>query len=542
MSWLEWLIFFLVLQVIHGLGTWKMYKAAGQNPITAFVPVLNAVMLMRIINRPWYWVILLFLPVVNLIMFIVIWVEICRAFGYNQQKDTVLAIVTLGFYIYYLNYTQPLNHIEDRSLHPRSKQGEWISSLLFAIVAATIVHTYVMQPFIIPTSSLEKTLLIGDFLLVSKFHYGPRVPMTTVALPMVHDSIPVVGVKSYLSRPQLPYTRIPGFTEIKRNDIVVFNWPTDSINVFGRDDGKYYYKPIDKKTNYVKRCVGIPGDTLSMVDGKVFINGDSLQLPDRAKLQHNYLLETDGTYFDEEEIRFEYGITEGFGQGRRQGDDRDLLAGNMTEEAVEKLKATGSIKSVERMLAEPSSQYRGKLRDPKDINSVYDVPHVFPYTGIYNNTKDDRAPFLIPAAGMTTPISFKNIHYFKRIIEVYEGSEIDLNNQVSVDGNQVFLNNEPLEEYTFKYNYYWLMGDNRDNSLDSRFWGYVPESHVVGKPVFIWMSYDTMKPFPSGCRIERLFTVIHGTGEPISFFVYFVVLLIGYFVVRKIIKNKKIKS
>ncbi len=543
MSWLEWIIFFFALQVVHGLGTWKMYKAAGYNPVTAFIPIYNAVVLTRIINRPWYWVILLFLPVVNLIMFMVVWVEMCRAFGFNKQKDTILAVVSLGFYLYYINYTQPLNHIEDRSLHPSSKQGEWISSLLFAIVAATIVHTYVIQPFIIPTSSLEKTLLVGDFLLVSKFHYGARLPMTTIAAPMVHDSIPVAGVKSYLSRPQLPYTRLPGFQKVHRSDIVVFNWPVDSIDVYGADDQKFHYKPIDKKTNYVKRCVGIPGDTLSMVDSKVYINGEPLELPDRAKLQFTYELETDGYVFNEQQLIQEYGLTDGFGQGRRRDNNKDVLQiSAATPEAIERLKATGHILKVTRQDDPPSSQYRGKLRDPKNENSVYEVPHVFPYTGLYNNTNDDRAPFLIPAKGMTTSINFENIHYFKRIIEIYEGSQLGIVNQVEIRGENVLLNNMPLTSYTFKDNYYWLMGDNRDNSLDSRFWGYVPETHIVGKPVFIWMSYDTNKSFPSAIRLDRLFTTIHGSGEPVSYFVYFVVLLIGYFVVRRIMKNRKARN
>ncbi|MEP2968904.1 DUF5684 domain-containing protein, partial [Nonlabens ulvanivorans] len=218
MSWTGWLIFFLVLQVVHALGTWKMYVAAGRKAWEAFVPVYNAVIFMKILNRPWWYVFLLFLPVVNLIMFIVVWVEALRSFGYNKAKDTVLVIVTLGLYLYFINYTQPLNYIENRSLHPRTSAGEWTSSILFAVIAATIVHTYVMQPFIIPSPSLEKTLLTGDFLFVSKMHYGPRIPMTPVALPMVHDTIPVLHVKSYLETPQIPYTRIPGFSKITRND------------------------------------------------------------------------------------------------------------------------------------------------------------------------------------------------------------------------------------------------------------------------------------------------------------------------------------
>ena len=191
MGWTGWIILFFIVQLVHGAGTWKFYIASGHKAWEAFVPVYNAVILMKIINRPVWWTVLLFLPVVNLIMFAVIWVETLRSFGYNKILDTVLAVLTLGFYLYYINYTKPLVYIENRSLKPRTAAGEWTSSILFAIVAATIVHTYVMQPFIIPTPSLEKTLLTGDFLFVSKFHYGPRLPLTPVAAFMDSPGFPV---------------------------------------------------------------------------------------------------------------------------------------------------------------------------------------------------------------------------------------------------------------------------------------------------------------------------------------------------------------
>ena len=188
----EWFIFFLIIQVIHFLGTWKLYVKAGRNAWEAAIPVYNGIVLMQIIKRPKWWIILLFIPIINLLMFPVIWVETIRSFGRNSKMDTILVILTLGFYIYYVNYILDVAYIEDRSLHPKTGAGEWVSSIVFAIIAATLVHTYFMQPYTIPTSSLEKTLLVGDFLFVSKFHYGARTPMTTVAAPMVHDTIPLV--------------------------------------------------------------------------------------------------------------------------------------------------------------------------------------------------------------------------------------------------------------------------------------------------------------------------------------------------------------
>lgn len=525
MSWTGWLLLFIILQIVHGAGTWKFYKAAGRQAWEAFVPVYNAVILMKIINRPVWWTILLFLPVVNLIMIIVIWVEILRSFGYNRALDTFLVIITGGLYLYYINYTQDLVHIKDRSLKPRTAAGEWTSSILFAVVAATIVHTYVMQPFIIPTPSLEKTLLTGDFLFVSKFHYGPRFPLTPIAAPMVHDTIPILSVKSYLDRPQLPYLRLPGISKVKRNDIVVFNWPIDSVNAYPYNDGKYHYKPIDKKSNYVKRCVGIAGDTLSMIEGKVHINGKPLELPERAKLQHSYLLETKGKQYTPEQMK-ELDITDGYSQGQLTTTQKPGISIKAaTAEAIEKLKADGNIVSSEQTVFSDAASQR-----------------YFPYDGLIGNSYDNIKPFLIPEKGMTTPINYKNIDYYRRIIEVYEGSEMEISNTIDLRGNSVYLNGAPLTEYTFLQNYYWLMGDNRHNSEDSRIWGYVPETHVVGKPVFVWMSLDWTKSFPNMIRWERLFTTVNGKGQPTSYFVYFVVLLIIYFAVRRIMKNRKSKK
>lgn len=287
MSWTEWLIVFFVIQVIHGLGTWKLYIKAGHKAWEAFVPVYNAIILMKIINRSPWWTILLFLPIINLIMFPVIWVETARSFGKNSYIDTFLAVISLGLYNYYINYMLDVEYVKNRDTNPKSSSGEWVNSILFAVVAATLVHTYFMQPYVIPSSSLEKSLLVGDFLLVSKYNYGARVPMTTVAAPMVHDTIPKLNKKSYLFSDdyskrktswknifQLPYLRLPGFEKIDRNEIVVFNQPADTLldmNNFHPD--RNYYKPIDKKTNLVKRCVGVPGDSLEVRDGYIYING-----------------------------------------------------------------------------------------------------------------------------------------------------------------------------------------------------------------------------------------------------------------------------
>lgn len=519
----QWLILILIIQLIHGLGTWKLYIKAGKPAWKAFVPVYNAITLMQIINRPWWWVILLFLPIVNLIMFPVLWVETARSFGKNTYKDTVLAILSLGFYNYYLNYATTVTYIENRSLQPKTSSGEWTSSILFAIVAATIVHTYFMQPFTIPSSSLEKSLLVGDFLFVSKFHYGARVPMTTVAAPMVHDTIPVLNKKSYLfnddfktrktswqNKLQLPYLRFPGFQNINRNDIVVFNQPADTLlDMNDFSPKRNYYKPIDKKTNLVKRCVGIAGDSLEVRDGYVYINGKKNELPDRAHLQFSYLVQPKTNQFNPKFIKERYDITDGFGIMNR---NNTYYFSAVSDEALATFRNHPNVSSIT-----PNIKEKG-VRDSE----------IFPHDPDYNWNIDQFGPLYIPEEGKTIAINLEVLPLYKRVITEYEG------NTLKVKGNQIFINNQLANTYTFKQNYYWMMGDNRHNSIDARRWGFVPFDHVIGKPVFIWMSWDGKNP-----RWERFFTTVSGSGKATSLLIPFLILLLGWMGFNKWKKRKE---
>jgi len=248
----NWIIFFLIIQVIHFLGTWKLYQKAGRQSWEALVPIYNAYILTKIINRPWWWVILLFIPIINLMMFPSFWVETVRSFGKEKTGELFLVVFTFGFYIYYLNYVEDVKYNKDRQLRPFTAAGEWTTSIVFAVIAATIVHTYFIRPYNIPTSSLEKTLLVGDFLFVSKIHYGAPTPHTPISFPMVHDTLPIpytgIKFKSYVSNIQIPSFRLPGFQKIKRNDIVVFYWPADTVRFFRDNSGIHAYKPLDKKS------------------------------------------------------------------------------------------------------------------------------------------------------------------------------------------------------------------------------------------------------------------------------------------------------
>jgi signal peptidase I len=515
-----WLIFFLIVQLIHFGGTWKLYNKAGRKGWEALVPVYNAVVLMKIIKRPWWWTILLFVPIVNLIMFPVIWVETIRSFGRNNATDTALVLLTFGLYIYYINYTQDVTYLEERSLKPRTGLGEWVSSILFAVVAATIVHTYVMQPYTIPTSSLEKTLLVGDFLFVSKFHYGARAPITPISFPMVHDTIPVLKTRSYINGPDYPYFRFPGFEKIERNEIVVFSWPVDTLVDILRPRKGTYIKPIDKKTNYVKRCVGVPGDSLEVRDGYVYINGQKNDLPDRSKLQFTYRAQVKGPISDAV-LKNRYDITDPYGYNAQAG---LYQFSAVSDEAAEKLKNHPNVIAIERM-----TLAKGEA-----------MPGIFPNNPDYAWNTDNFGPIYIPKKGATVAINVESIPFYRRIIEVYEGRELGIDNQISVRGNQVLLNGQPITEYTFKMDYYWMMGDNRNNSQDARMWGYVPQNHVVGKPVFIWFSWDQYgKGIANKVRWERLFTTVHGSGKPVSYFRYFLVLLAGWFIFDFVRKRKK---
>lgn len=564
----QWLLFILIVQVIHFLGTWKLYVKAGRKAWEAAIPVYNAIVLMQIINRPKWWVILLFIPIINLLMFPVIWVETIRSFGRTSLLETWLVILTLGFYIYYVNYALDVSYVENRSLHPKSELGEWVSSIVFAIVAATLVHTYFIQPYVIPTSSLERTLRIGDLLFVSKFHYGARTPMTAVAAPMVHDTLPIIGKSSYLNKPQIPYFRLPGFTKVAKNDIVVFSWPADTVYQFHKID-KGVKKPIDKKSNYVKRCVGTPGDSLEVRDGIVYVNGEELILSDRAKPQFLYMIyankgvstrylkevgSTDyaRTFLSRPISENQFNAIRRYLKSSQQRSSSEIALGTnyhgiptdvirqqrlqLKEETGRQREAVLTHEMVAKLRKNPAIDSVVRIIQPKGVRS-----NVFPQSADYKWNSSQLGPIYLPEKGKTVDLNLKTLPLYKKIIRDYE------KNTISVTGNQISINGEPADSYTFKQDYYWMMGDNRDRSEDSRSWGYVPENHIVGTPIFIWMSVDnfvdakgkTNWPWKWRPRWDRIFTTVNGSGEPVSYFKWFLIALAGYFAFDYFWKRKK---
>ncbi|MFQ3335748.1 MAG: signal peptidase I [Candidatus Arcticimaribacter sp.] len=563
MTTTEWLLFILGIQAVHFLGTYRLYIKAGRKGWEALVPIYNAVVLMQIIRRPKWWVILLFIPIINLMMFPAVWVETLRSFGRTKWVDTLLVILTLGLYLFVVNYNSKTTYDKDRDLNSKSWFGEWISALMFAVIAATLVHNYFIQPYIIPTGSLEKTLLIGDFLFVSKFHYGARTPTSAVAFPMVHDTIPIIKKRSYLKKPQLPYFRLPGFQDVKRNDIVVFSWPADTVRkFFVREKG--IIKPIDKKSNYVKRCVGIPGDSLEIINGFVYINGVQNALPDRAKTQYTHygynnkgvssrkLLDAGYKDFNRKyKIRkatqATYDAIAPYILGVLSSEDEYYTvitpSSGIPPEIIGKLRISAkelldAKKEITLTVSEAKEILRTGIVDSivqKITQTKTANINFFPNAIPYDWNEDNFGPILIPKARMTVDINEQTLPLYKKIIRDYE------KNELSKEGSKIFINGKEASSYTFEQDYYWMMGDNRHRSEDSRYWGYVPEDHVVGKPVLVWFSIEGINDGIKNWSIrwDRLMTTIGGTGKPISFFPYVAAILLGWQILVFIRKRKK---
>ncbi len=511
----QWLIFFLFMNVVHFLMYCCFYKRAGYPAWYALIPFYNAYILTKIINRPWWWFLLLYIPVVNQLMFIVYWFQVLKVFGKDTLKNKILVVLTLGLYFIYLNFTQA----KDAPYHPEHDDKDTLlGSIVFAVIAATLVHVFAFQPFIIPTPSLEKSLLVGDYLFVSKLHYGPRIPMTAVSVPMVHDTVPVLKIKSYLNRPQFPYMRLPGFQKVKRNEIVVFNWPADTVEQFFTVSKRRIRKPIDKKSNYVKRCVAVPGDTLEVRQGKLYINGFPASYPDRTEIQHLY------------EVQFKEGQTLGRHEAKTLKKRYDINLRN----AVKGMKGKKYVIN----LTEKAADYLRSLSSVDNVTMFLDTTsskRIFP-KGSGWWSMDNFGPVYVPKKGDKIRLDRKNYLLYKKAIEEYETMQPLTENKVEWKDGTAYINGKPVKEYTFKQNYYWMMGDNRSNSEDSRVWGFVPWTHVMGKAVFIWFSRDKDD---GRIRWERVFTTVHGKGKRVSYLWTLFVFLILYFGWEYYRKKKK---
>ena len=496
----------LTLLILPAFGLFFMFKKAGVPGWKALVPVLNSYEMIRLSKKPIYLFILQFIPVVGWFFTLAILVDFVKTFGKFRFYQHLITVCTAGLYFLYIGLNKKDKFIgaEGARKYKKSAAREWIDAGIFAVIAATLIRTFVFEAYVIPTPSMEKTLLINDFLFVSKFSYGPRIPNTPIAMPFVHHTMPVFDMKSYVEWIHIPYTRWFA-APVKRNDVVVFNFPAGDtvINKEGFQSEKPYYdvarqlgngdinagrqivlndpdeypivvRPVDKQENYIKRCIGIAGDTLQIISQVVYINGKATKLPDYSET--NYIVVTGGQQLDETVMKEEYDIDINDVEEFQQTGTPNRYAMLLTAIARDKMIKNGLAKNM--------------------IPLIDSERNVYPYDPQYNWSKDNYGPFWIPKKGATLTLNTYNYPFYERAIRSYEKNKLEIRN------GKIFINDQQTTTYTFKMDYYWMMGDNRHQSQDSRYWGFVPEDHVVGEAWMIWMSWK------SGVRWSRLFRKI----------------------------------
>jgi signal peptidase I len=496
----------LALFILPAFGLYFMFKKAGAPAWKGVVPILNSFEMLRLSKRPLYLFVLQFIPVVGWFFTLAILVEFVKTFGKFRFYQHALTVCSAGLYFIYVGLNKEDRYIgaDAAKKYKKSAAREWVDAGIFAVIAATLIRTFVFEAYVIPTPSMEKTLLVNDFLFVSKFSYGPRIPNTPIAMPFVHHTMPVFDMKSYVEWIHIPYTRWFA-SPVKRNDVVVFNFPAGDtvINKEGYQSEQPYYdvaralgngdmnagrkiilgdpdsypiiiRPVDKQENFIKRCVGIAGDTLQIKDQIIYIDGQATNLPDYSET--NYIVTTGGQQLDETVMKDEYDVDINNGEEFQQTGVPNRYAILLTAVARDKMIKSGLAKNI--------------------VPYIDSSKGVYPYDPQYNWTKDNYGPFWIPKKGATLTLTPLNYPFYERVIRDYEKNKLEIQN------GKIYINDKESTDYTFKMDYYWMMGDNRHQSLDSRYWGFVPEDHIVGEAWMIWMSWK------NGVRWSRLFKKI----------------------------------
>jgi len=437
----------------------------------------------------------------------------------------ILVVIWIGNYlfllglavIYDLYISEKVNWTFWKKRHEKNNTVvEWLDALIFAVIAVSLINIFLFQNYRIPTPSMEKSLLVGDHLFVSKLAYGPRMPNTPLAFPFTQNTMPLTNGKSWSELIVWPYKRLMGAGKVKNNDPIVFNFPAGDTVVLEETTDSYFaivrrrardimsmdgpgvhkplssymtqarkeiwakytviYRPVDRRDNYVKRCIGIPGDTVTIKKGIVYVNGKIV--PDNGTQQTTYEVSTNGTTINPKAFeRLDIAKSD---QAMISGAEYLLPLTKGNAEAISKFTNITGVAPI----------YTSK--------DVY-APHIFPYNPVYGWNEDNYGPIWMPVKGSTVNIDTANLCLYERIIHTYE------HNELKVDGSTIYINNKPVTTYTFKMNYYWMMGDNRHNSADSRYWGFVPEDHIVGKPKFIWLSLDKEAKGLKSIRWSRMF-------------------------------------
>ena len=555
-----------------------LFPKAGVDAWKGLVPGLNFIEWCKIIGRKPIFAAWLLFPIVNLFIYAGMCVDMMRSFGKDSFLDSAISVIYAPFAFFKLSkskddkYTGPimaqekeyfeklkaaeqgddkyaLKKLQSNNPYKKTPSREWAEAVIFAVFAAAFIRMFLIEAYKIPTGSMEGSLLVGDFLFVSKAHYGIRMPQTIAMIPLLHNQIPIINRESYLKSPSLPYKRLPAIENIEHNKPIVFNYPEgDSVYVIpGRTysvhDGRrnpriqevikqsrqrLVVRPMDKRDHYIKRCLGMPGDSLQIKNKQVFINGVAAKNP--TAIQFRHMVEHKGFKLNEEKFR-EWGISPLDMNDAKTTDSRVMV---LNQEQIENLKkmddrikiypiknyrvqTVGGANIVQRLEAHSIpraaisvfAKQALSLSDDQAMTLQKDslvsvtpigTTSIFPHNQDSKRwTVDDMGPIYIPKAGATVKLTPGNIAYYQRIIDVYE------DNDLKVEGGKFIINGQPSTDYTFKQNYYWAMGDNRHNSEDSRVWGYVPEDHIVGKPLFIWFSTKE-GDFRKGIQWKRIFS------------------------------------
>lgn len=514
-----------------------LFPKVGVDAVKGLIPGVNFVEWCKIIGQKPAHALWLLFPIVNIFIFAAMAVDMVRSFGKLQFKHTAAAVIyaPAAFFKIATNpndkylgptlkreaeYAQSiadakasndqykLKQLEEKNPYKKSQAREWVESIVFAVFAASFIRMFLIEAYVIPTPSMEGSLNVGDFLFVSKAHYGIRTPMTIAMLPLLHNQIPFINKESYLKNPALPYKRLPALEKIEAGKPIVFNWPVgDSVYITSQrsyfvsqiarqpeymnsdrelsqkvKNQDYVVRPLDKRDHYIKRCVAGPGDSLQIIDRQIYLNGKPVKNPKHMQFLYEVNLpptvSVNYAKMDDWGIDFgdnAYGTKELFQNGN------GILF--LDNEQVEKIKSLDPGVKV---------NFYPQMSEPLKL---------FPFdtiVGSQNWSVDNYGPIWIPAAGATTPLTRQNLPFYRRIIEVYEG------NQLEVKGQDIFINGQKATSYTFKQDYFWAMGDNRHNSEDSRAWGYVPHDHIVGKPLFIWFSTKE-NSLKNGINWDRIF-------------------------------------
>lgn len=500
---------------------WKLFQKAGKPVWAGFVPGYNILVWLRITGKPWWWIVLFIVPGVNLLMFIIMNVNISIVLGRRDFKEHVL----MAFLPWWkvpetifskAAYVGPIPPAQRK----RGLLGQWGDAILFAVIVATVFRTYTFEAFTIPTPSMEKSLLVGDYLFVSKLSYGPRLPMTPLTFPFTHHTIPVVDKPSFVTWFSQPYRRLPGFGKPQRGDAVVFNFPEGDTVVANVQNQSYYQlareiprakladpafrhpnlrgpdqrplpgggllvRPIDKRENYIKRCVALPGDSLRIEHGQVFVNGAPQPLAATGQYSYEFILKQP---FNPERLKKLLDISASDLYQAQLQDGRYIAMIPCSPDVAEKLGKFETVISMTRQDHE-----RGFYSDAGRFHHP-----IFPNDARFDWTEDNFGPLWIPKQGATVQLTVENLPLYRRVIEVYEGHRLE------VQGDRILIDGQPATRYTFAQDYYWMMGDNRHRSQDSRFWGFVPFDHVVGKAVLVWFTKDP----ETGIRWKRMFSLV----------------------------------